>query len=467
MSITKLDAVKLETRCLPMKTRRQRLRAVVVAVIVLAASLVSVPSAAWAASAHVSAAFGFVYQADPGETNSLTVTQEPETQDGRLQVLFDDPVGITAGSGCTQVSTSRTLCRFSGQELFLVDVDLGDGNDTALFKCFQFNSCSDHLSVYAQGDAGDDHITLTGNSFDSSFGTPSGLFGGDGNDVLRGGNLNDDLDGGPGQDQLFGGDGNDKLIGGDGNDVLDGGLGDDDISGGAGTHDLVSYASRPNPVYVSLDDQANDGTFVDGNHLENDNVHTDVEDITGGQGNDRLYGDSGPNVISGLAGDDDIDGHGGSDLEIGGDGNDRLFGDGDALQDTLNCDAGTSNIAIADLPDIVQGCQFIMRAPIKVGFPASAARRGAVNSHTAMIRLHCAQGRAAGICSGKLTLSGNGYQLGATRYRIRTLQSQIVRVHLSRAIHGTVTVHAETDEQAPDGRPMTYTGPIVLVARRH
>ncbi len=58
--------------------------------------------------------------------------------------------------------------------------------------------------------------------------------GGEGADTLLGGLGNDSLQGGAGNDNLAGGDGSDTLSGGAGNDTLSGGAGNDSLSGGAG-----------------------------------------------------------------------------------------------------------------------------------------------------------------------------------------------------------------------------------------
>lgn len=128
------------------------------------------------------------------------------------------------------------------------------------------------------------------------------LTGGAGNDILSGGNGADTLTGGAGDDVLNGQNGNDTLLEG----PL-GGLGRDVLSGGAGT-DTVSYAGRTQSVDVSLDDAANDGASG-----ESDQVASDVENITGGDGADTLTGGAGNNVLMGGAGDDVLVGGGGRD----------------------------------------------------------------------------------------------------------------------------------------------------------
>ena len=143
--------------------------------------------------------------------------------------------------------------------------------------------------------------------------------GGSGADRLTGSANDDVLTGGAGNDSLRGASGVDRLLGGDGNDTLDGGPMADDLSGEAGPRDKVLYSSRLGPVGVDLDDVADDGETA-----EADNVHADVEDITGGQGSDFLVGDADPNRIYGGPGTDDL---------LGEDGADELYGqvDGDFL----------------------------------------------------------------------------------------------------------------------------------------
>src|SRR5439155_556665 len=54
----------------------------------------------------------------------------------------------------------------------------------------------------------------------------------------------------------------------------------------------------------------------------NDNVQTDVENVTGGSGDDQITGSAGNNQLDGGAGDDTLDGGLGADTFIGGAGHD-------------------------------------------------------------------------------------------------------------------------------------------------
>jgi Ca2+-binding RTX toxin-like protein len=155
--------------------------------------------------------------------------------------------------------------------------------------------------------------------------------------TVVGTNGNDRLQGTARDDVLCGLGGNDTLTGNGGNDVLDGGAGDDSLLGGAGadTHlggpgaDTASYAGHTAPVTADLD-----GVADDGGKGERDRIMTDVENITGGAGADRLTGNNGRNELRGGAGGDVLDGGPGNDSLDGSAGKDRLGGgDGDDAMD--------------------------------------------------------------------------------------------------------------------------------------
>jgi RTX calcium-binding nonapeptide repeat (4 copies) len=171
--------------------------------------------------------------------------------------------------------------------------------------------------------------------------------------LILGGSGNDTLDGGGGQDVVRGQDGADNLSGGPGNDTLDpgsGGASDHDALLGGTGQDGVSYGLRSVPVTTTKDGVANDGQAG-----ENDNIGSDVEQITGGSANDTvgggpaadvLVGGPGNDAVQGFAGDDELHGDGvpnaGSDNISGGPGNDRVLGEGGP--DTLSGDAGNDDM---------------------------------------------------------------------------------------------------------------------------
>ena len=109
---------------------------------------------------------------------------------------------------------------------------------------------------------------------------------------------------------------------GDGDDEAESGDGPTNVLGGDGI-DAVSYSDfytdRGIGVAVRLDDVANDGRPG-----ENDNIHSDVEDIVGSSAADVLTGNAGGNHILGLEGNDLIDGGPGADVLDGGIGADAV-----------------------------------------------------------------------------------------------------------------------------------------------
>lgn len=155
------------------------------------------------------------------------------------------------------------------------------------------------------------------------------------NDLVPAGDV-EGVYGGSGNDVLTGNAGANVLKGNGGDDTLDGGLGADDVSGGDGT-DSYSYASRQTGVTVRLDNSGGDGQPG-----ENDNIRADVENLTGGSGDDRLYGDNDPNVIVGGGGNDQVWGNGGNDTISLGDGSVQGWG-GDG-NDTITSGDGTGTL---------------------------------------------------------------------------------------------------------------------------
>ncbi len=166
-----------------------------------------------------------------------------------------------------------------------------------------------------------------------------------------GGTAGDDaLAGGPTDDEIFALAGNDRIAAGAGDDSLSGGPGADDLAGGPG-QDAVSYADHA-AVVVTIDDLANDG-----GPMEQDNVQTDIEDVFGSPGPDRLEGTAGANTLDGGAGADTLIAGGGEDSVFGGEGDDRIEAR-DGLADSVDCGAG-SDVAVVDRRDAVVDCETV------------------------------------------------------------------------------------------------------------
>lgn len=130
--------------------------------------------------------------------------------------------------------------------------------------------------------------------------------GGSGDDVLIGGAGDDELSAGPGSDHLRGRGGDDLLI--------DDGLNErDSFSGGRGVDELWYLHQLEPDLRLTLDGIANDGMVG-----ENENIPSDFERITLGDGDDTFVGDDRPTTVFTGKGDDEL---------TGGAGRDRLYGE--------------------------------------------------------------------------------------------------------------------------------------------
>jgi Ca2+-binding RTX toxin-like protein len=242
--------------------------------------------------------------------------------------------------------------------------------------------------------------------------------GGGGADTITGSEADNVLNGNAGNDTLNGAGGNDTLTGGEGDDVLNGGAGADTLGGGNGT-DSVSYAGATMPVRVSLDAVAGDGAAG-----ENDNVQGDVESVTGGNVNDVLIGNAGPNVLQGGPGNDRLLGGGGSDTLDGGDGNDAIQAL-DGAVDQVVCGNGTDG-AIADKTDVLTACESVQRTLVQVLASKAKMRRGVVR-----IPVRCSAYATDG-CPGSLTLEYRRTTLGKKAFKLAPGTKSTLKVKLSK-----------------------------------
>ncbi len=143
------------------------------------------------------------------------------------------------------------------------------------------------------------------------------VFGYNGNDYLFGDEGNDVLYGGAGNDVLDGGDGADTLLGGRGNDTFIGGWGHNHNDGGSGI-DTMTYAGWHTGVVVNLEvGEGLAGALGD--------TYVNIENVTGTDHTDVLYGDSGANVLNSGAGNDSLFDSDGDDTVFAGAGNDTLW----------------------------------------------------------------------------------------------------------------------------------------------
>lgn len=270
-----------------------------------------------------------------------------------------------AGSILSVVRNGETQT-FTTANVSSILLNAGNGNDTITLA-------ANIPSARVNGGAGND-VIQGGNGADILSGDDGNdtIYGGAGSDRIYGGAGDDSLDGQTYADRLYGGDGNDVVIGGAHNDILYGENGNDTLSGqnqadyldgGAGADymcggrdiDTVNYSSRTADLIVQISGNYSAQTGTSGEAGEFDNVLSDVENINGGSGNDRLIGSTLANAIRGYGGNDTIYGLAGADSLYGGDGNDRLY-DTDSTRDTLDGGAGR-DISYGDLIDLLAGIE--------------------------------------------------------------------------------------------------------------
>lgn len=215
----------------------------------------------------------------------------------------------------------------------------GDGDDT--FPCGAADDGSDTINggAHTVADTVDYSlrtaavtVTLDGTGNDGDGATTENddvevdvenVKGGTAGDTLTGSSSANVLSGGAGADTLTGGDGNDILNGDADNDTFNEGTasnGGDTFNGGTGT-DTVTYTGRTTFVTVVIDAAA-----LDGEASELDKVMVDVENVTGGAGNDIITGSTAANVLEGGDGNDTLNGGDGADTLRGGAGDDGLNG---------------------------------------------------------------------------------------------------------------------------------------------
>lgn len=189
--------------------------------------------------------------------------------------------------------------------------------------------------VYAYGGLGDDFI----------YGSEQAdwLYGNEGRDWLSGGGAADRLYGGPDDDDYYGEAGNDIMYA---DATVDG---NDNYSGGPDL-DTVNYQKRTLGVEVTI----GNGLIDDGQPGgELDYVDVDVENATGGAGDDVLVGSDAINTLTGNDGNDELYGGLGNDSLVGGYGDDILVGDGGG--DTMRGDQGNDSLDGGIGPDKVYG----------------------------------------------------------------------------------------------------------------
>ncbi len=183
-------------------------------------------------------------------------------------------------------------------------------------------------------------VTLTANSSNVINAIVAGLsaatvtviedaHGGHGDDAINGNEAANYISGHDGDDSLYGADGDDDLNGDSGKDTLSGGHGSDHLDGGL-DEDTADYSASGAGVVIDL----LNGTALGGDALGD--VLVSIEDVTGSNFADTIYGDAQANVLLGLGGNDVLEGGAGADTIDAGAGFDRVTYTRSALGVSVN-----------------------------------------------------------------------------------------------------------------------------------
>lgn len=388
-----------------------------------------------------------VYTASPGEANQLSVTyyREPGLVDDREGVTIRDTAGVVAGSGCSSEGNDQEVrCDFGDAAPADLRLSLGDEADAALVAG-EAPPPRQGVPVGAviTGGPGDDHLKAgAAYGVGSLYGV---LDGGAGDDVLTAGEPVEFARG----FHFRGGAGNDRMVGGSGEDlfVADSTRDGRDTMVGGGKSDTVSYETRSSGVRADLEGDRDDGA-----RGERDRIATDIENLIGGAGSDRLSGDRrrnllgagyGRDLLAGRGGDDDMSGGAGPDVIEGGRGLDFVTGGAgndqldlrDGTLDDASCGHGRDRILLdqRDFFSNTEGgvCEIPERSRAPVAVPVG--RYDVLGSHqrqsvTAIIGC---PGDAPATCTGEAEMVVDGRSGGPASLSIEADHAEQVEVPLA------------------------------------
>lgn len=219
---------------------------------------------------------------------------------------------------------------------------IGGTTDLGALSAFDFGFFADIVLVVAGDNTivtweGDDKVY----SNRAAATATQSAFLGDGNDSYFGGIGIDRVTDGDGDDVVRLGGGNDLAIACSGNDIIDGGSGSDGVSFEFIQQSQAAFSTLGNSQAITADltktTAQNFGIF-------GSDTLIGIENLSGGFGNDRFFGDAGANELVGSGGNDYLDGRAG---------NDHLYGQ--FLSDTMIGGAGADIIEFSEIAGLGGG----------------------------------------------------------------------------------------------------------------
>ena len=225
--------------------------------------------------------------------------------DGKFDLIIGNREGIIHYFENTGTHASPDFSPTSLAAPTMLTIYDNGGNDT-----LDLRTDTNNQRVYLLPEGISDVYGLTGNLIIARDTVIENFIAGSGDDLVAGNAV---------ANYLSGRDGDDRLWGSGGDDILEGGAGADRLDGDAGL-DWVSYRGSDAAVTVNL----GLGTVM-GGHAEGD-VLTEIENVTGSDYGDVLWGDGGANRLEGGEGNDELQGNDGNDKLYGGAGADMLNG---------------------------------------------------------------------------------------------------------------------------------------------
>jgi Ca2+-binding RTX toxin-like protein len=294
---------------------------------------------------------------------------------------------------------------------------------------------TERLDLNANG--GDDTVTA-----DPGFSSLKlDVEGGEGNDNLDGGDAADLLSGGPNNDRLTGDDnplgtqdvsrgdaGDDTMVWnpGDDDDINEGGDGNDttEVNGGGGPED---FEVGPSPVAGRVLFQRTGPTPP--GPFDIDIGTTENLRLNAGGGNDEIKGKKGlagliASTFNGDEGNDRIKGTDGEDLLSGGKGFD-IIRSRDKAADQVEGDGGF-DIAFVDKRDTVRGVEIVLGGALKVKVSAKSVN---VAGGVAALTFRCVATKG---CSGLALLRHDGKKIAGAKFKMGKKKTQTVRLKLNK-----------------------------------